>query len=301
MTQGAEDSWVELARFRDRAAAGQHALVLVAAGIDCQVVTDGARVAIRVEAANAAAAVSELAAYAADNRHSTAPPLRLRPFRAGFAGAMVYCCVLLFVYGAAARGTLSIDWLSIGDAQADLIVTGDWWRALTALGLHADDAHLFANMIAGVFLALVLSQILGSGFAWFLILVAGGLGNAANAFFQASGHAAIGASTAIFGALGLLAVLMTRYQRSFLRRGLRRWAPIAAGLMLLAFLGVEGDRIDVGGHIAGFVAGGLLGAGVLSLGEPATRVYGSAQYAFGTFALVLFAGAWFVGLAGSPI
>lgn len=298
MTEDSESSWVEVGRFRDHEAASHHALVLAAAGIDCQIVADGARVAIRVEAANAARAFAELAAYAADNRRSTPPPLRLRPPRAGLAGALIYCCLLLFVYGAEGRGTFSRDWLAAGDAQAGLIVGGEWWRALTALGLHAGYAHLAGNMVAGVFLGIALSQIIGGGLAWLLILLAGGIGNAVSALFQPADHAAIGASTAVFGALGILAVLMTRYQRSLRRYGIRRWAPVAAAVMLLAFLGLEGEQIDVGGHVAGLAAGCLLGGLLLVIGESATRQGGAAQLAFGAAALILFAGSWIVALAG---
>lgn len=298
MTDASEQGWVEVGRFRDHAAADQHALVLAAAGIDCRIVADGPRPAIQVEAADAALALSELAAYAADSRRATPPRLRLRPARDGLAGATIYCCALLFVHGAAGRETFSRDWLTAGAAAAGSIVDGQWWRALTALGLHADYGHLFSNMIAGAFLGMILSQILGSGLAWFLILLAGGLGNGFNALFQPAGHAAIGASTAVFGALGLLAMFMTRYQRSLRRQGLRRWAPVAAGVMLLAFLGMEGERIDVGGHVAGFASGLVLGAVLLAIGEPATRQEGGVQLAFGAAAVVLFAGAWLVALVG---
>jgi membrane associated rhomboid family serine protease len=297
LTEGVEDSWAEVARFGSVAEADQNALVLVAAGIDCRIVADGKGAAILVEAAKAATAFAELAGYAADNRRATPPPLRLRPPRNGLAGALIYCCALLFVYGAAERGTFARDWLSAGDAEAGLIVGGQWWRALTALGLHADYGHLFANMVAGAFLGVLLSQVLGSGLAWLLILMAGGIGNGVNALFQPAGHAAIGASTAVFGALGLLAVLMTRYQRALWRYGPRRWLPIAAGVMLLAFLGMEGERIDIGGHVAGFAAGCLIGAALVVIGEPGTRQQGVVQAACGAAALILFAGAWLVALA----
>jgi membrane associated rhomboid family serine protease len=297
LTDASEGSWVQVGRFRTVGDAEQNALVLVAAGIICRIVDEDGVPALLVEAGDAATALSELAGYAADNRRTASPPLHLRPPRAGLAGVAIYCCVLLFVYGAASRRTFSRDWLTAGDAEAGLIVDGEWWRALTALGLHADYGHLFANAVAGVFLGIVLSQILGSGLTWLLILLAGGLGNILNALFQPAGHAAIGASTAVFGALGLLAVLMTRYQKSFWRYGLRRWAPIAAGVMLLAFLGLEGERIDVGGHVGGFAAGCLLGAVLLVVGEPSTRQEGVAQLAFGAAALSLFFGAWFVALA----
>jgi len=110
VTADSEHSWVEVARFRDTDAADQHALVLVAAGIDCQIVADDGPVAIRVEAANAAKALAELAAYSADNRRLVPVPLNLRPPRAGLAGTLVYCCVLLFVYGASERGSPATGW-----------------------------------------------------------------------------------------------------------------------------------------------------------------------------------------------
>jgi membrane associated rhomboid family serine protease len=296
LSEGTEHSWVEVARFRDYDAANQHALVLVAAGIDCQIVADDGPVAIRVEAGNSARAFAELAAYSADNRRLVPVPLNLRPPRGGLAGALIYCCTLLFVYGASERQIFSSNWLAAGDAHAGLIAGGDWWRALTALTLHGDYGHLFSSLIAGVFLGIVLSQILGSGLAWLLILLAGGLGNGLSALFQPADHMAIGASTAVFGALGILVVLMMRYQRSLWRRGLRRWAPIAAGVMLLAFLGIEGERIDIGGHVAGFAAGCLIGAVLLVIGEPSTRQDGIVQVACGAAALILLAGAWLIAL-----
>ncbi len=38
-----------------------------------------------------------------------------------------------------------------------------------------------------------------------------------------------------------------------------RYAPIVAGVALLAFLGVGGERTDVLAHLAGFVTGALAG------------------------------------------
>lgn len=296
MSEDSKHDWVEVGRFGSRADAEQHALVLVAAGIDCETSPGDEGVGLLVTAANVALAHYELAAYRRDNRPSSQPPLRLRPLREGLPAALVYCCALLFVYGAASRQFLSLDWLSVGKAQAGLIVSGEWWRTLTALTLHADYGHLFSNLVAGAFLGLVLSQILGSGLAWLLILLAGGIGNGLNALIQPLDHTAIGASTAVFGALGLLAALMSKYQRSLWRPGLRRWVPIAAGVMLLAFLGIEGERIDVGAHITGFLAGCVLGGILVVIGEPSTKQERLAQYVFATTALVLLSGSWLIAL-----
>ena len=40
---------------------------------------------------------------------------------------------------------------------------------------------------------------------------------------------------------------------------LKRWSPIIGGVLLLALLGVGGERTDVLAHITGFVAGLLTG------------------------------------------
>ena len=120
-------------------------------------------------------------------------------------------------------------------------IAGEWWRAVTALGLHADLGHIGSNLVAGSLFGFFLAEILGGGLAWLMILAAGAAGNAINALIQPATHTSIGASTAVFGAVGLIAVLALRYRPRRWRRGLRRWAPLAAGIMLLAFLGTEGS------------------------------------------------------------
>lgn len=297
MSENSEDTWVEILRVRTRAEAEQFGLVIVAAGIDCHIEGHGESLVIRVNATNEARARDELAAYIQDSITSSTPPLPQRSLQEALVGALLYCCVLLFVYGAASRQMFSLDWLSAGQASAGLIVDGQWWRNFTALSLHVDVAHLTSNLVVGAFFGVLLSRIIGGGLAWLLILLAGGIGNGLSAMVQPSGHTAIGASTAVFGALGLVAVLMSKYQASAWTRGARRWVPIAAGVTLLAFLGIQGERIDVGGHIAGFVAGCLLGAGAIAIGEASVTQYGRAQYFYAALALLLFASFWQIAFA----
>lgn len=157
-------------------------------------------------------------------------------------------------------GHSSIDWIDLGSAHAARILDGQWWRLVTALTLHADWLHLVSNLgIGGIFI-LLLCRELGSGLAWFLLLAAGTLGNLANAFFQLSSHQSVGASTAVFGAVGIFAAIsMVRYPP--VRQ--RRWLlPAAASLALLALLGTEGKNTDLGAHLFGFIFG--LGVGTLT-------------------------------------
>jgi rhomboid protease GluP len=166
---------------------------------------------------------------------------------------------------------------------------------LTSLGLHADLEHLASNLVFGGFLGLLLAQLLRPGLAWLAILLGGALGNALNALLHPAAHTAVGASTAIFAALGILAALTWRRGTALWRHGLRRWLPLAAGVMLLAYLGFGGERTDIGGDIAGFAAGTALGVGLACAGDRVPQG-ASAQWIFGVPALALFALAWLLAL-----
>lgn len=149
------------------------------------------------------------------------------------------------------------DWVSLGDARSANILSGQWWRIVTALTLHADWAHLSSNLVIGGIFIVFLCRELGSGLAWSLLLSAGALGNLLNASVQPVNHSSVGASTAVFAAVGLLAALSTVRYRQNLRK---RWLlPAAAALSLLALLGTEGKNTDLGAHLFGFICGGGLG------------------------------------------
>ena len=139
---------------------------------------------------------------------------------------------------------------------------------------------------------------LGAGLAWFAIVLAAGLGNFVDAFVQPAEHTAIGASTAVFAALGLLSALMWRRQSALWPHGLRRWLPLAAGVTLLAYLGIGGDHTDVGAHAAGFAVGVIFGAGLDVFGRRLSSGP-AAQYAFGAAAFAMFALAWLIALTAA--
>lgn len=152
------------------------------------------------------------------------------------------------------------DWISRGNADAGAIRAGQWWRAVTALTLHADGLHLLGNMTIGGLFIIFLCRALGSGFAWSLLLASGALGNLLNAWIQSPRHHSVGASTTVFGAVGLLAAINFLRDRQRLRR--RWYLPLAAALALLALLGSEGENTDLGAHLFGFVVG--IGLGLLT-------------------------------------
>jgi len=171
-------------------------------------------------------------------------------------------------------GHTPVDWNLLGNAHAGKIMNGQWWRLVTALCLHADWLHLLGNLVIGGVFIVRLCRDLGSGLAWSLLLMSGGTGNLLNSYLQQPDHRAVGASTAIFGAVGILAALSLVRYRHNLRR---RWPlPVAAALGLLALLGATGERTDVGAHLFGFFCGfgiGFLAENLIGrLGAPGPQL-----------------------------
>lgn len=186
------------------------------------------------------------------------------------------------------------EWISRGNADAGAILAGEWWRTITALTLHADELHLLGNLTIGGGFIVLLCRSLGSGLGWSLLLASGTIGNFLNAWVQSPRHHSVGASTTVFGAVGLLAAINLLYNHQILRR--RWYLPLAAALALLALLGSEGENTDLGAHLFGFAAGIGLGlvTGVLRhrKGRPGTGL--NALLALICLGLVI--GAWWAAL-----
>jgi rhomboid protease GluP len=144
----------------------------------------------------------------------------------------------------------------LGRSSASAINEGEWFRAVTALTLHSGIKHLFSNIFFGGIVVFSLSTLVGTGKAWFLGLLSGFLGNMMNAWYYGSAHNSIGASTAVFGVVGILGGL--QFFSSFRERKMFAWLPFAAALAMLAFLG-SSLRTDVLAHFFGFVAGVPIG------------------------------------------
>lgn len=296
MSDDSEAELVEVSRSSSRAAAEQQALVLAAVGISSRLVVADGAAALYVSPLEAARARRELSSYARENM---APPPRPPPLAVAalyrIEGALGYCAILLFFFAAARRHAFSVDWVAAGAAQAGLIQDGAWWRTITALCLHLELDHLMSNLAFGAVAGVLVAQLLGTGLGWLAILLAGALGNALNAELHSASHTAIGASTAVFAALGILSGHAWTARSVPWRGGIRRWAPIGAGIMLLAFLGFGGERTDIGAHVMGFAVGA--GAG-FALGRTGHRIpHGpDAQQVYGVIVCALLVLAWLMAL-----
>lgn len=150
-----------------------------------------------------------------------------------------------------------LELIKAGRSSAAAITEGEIFRAVTALTLHGDYKHLFSNIFFGGIVLWALSTMTGTGLALVLALFTGFAGNVMNAFFYGSAHNSIGASTSVFGVIGVLAGL--QFFDSFREKKLGRWIPLGAALGLLAMLG-SSDKSDVMAHLFGLATGLPAGA-----------------------------------------
>ena len=218
----------------DHGAVLERSVVLDAMGIahEVQPTPDG-RWALVVDDVDSPAAEAALAAWEAENPRR--PELLARPdYGRSLAGVAAGLAILAFTVHVGVRPAGSL--VERGSADAARMLQGEWWRAATALTLHADLAHVAANAVAiSIFLGAVARR-LGPALATWLALVAGIVGNVLTALVLRGDHVSIGASTAVFGALGTLSALQVP------RRG--AWLTLGVGVALLGFLGT-GARTDL--------------------------------------------------------
>jgi len=250
--------WLVVFKCRSQAQCQELALVLQSQNIRCKIASESP-CELLVPGQELNRAREELHAYLGEAR-PLPPPLPPVPIQSsGIGGVIGYVSVLLLFAFWQSNQSFGIDWLASGRADSGAMINGQWWRSITALTLHADLAHLTANLVFGAAFGYFAAQIFGTGLAWAGILFGGSFGNYLNAWLQGPGHRSIGASTAIFAALGMLSAFTWKRWRRPGESLLRRWSPIVAGIALLAYTGTGGERTDVLAHLTGFVSGLLTG------------------------------------------
>jgi len=290
--------FVVLRRCAGRDRAEDYALVLTAKGVESAILPDGKGFKLLVAPKDAIQASYELTAYDSENQQR---PVRKRLTKLAPLNLdllLGYWITLVFFFGASSRNAFGINWLEIGSAQMGLIRAGEWWRTVTALCLHANGAHLLNNLVFGTLFLVLLSQVVGGGMSALAVLAAGAAGNVLNALVRPETHTSVGASTAVFAAVGLLAAMKQDWRHGRLSSNLRDWAPLAAGVMLLAFLGFSEGQTDILAHVFGFASGIALGAALAWQDRP-WAVDKVLQWKAACAAVAIVILAWLMAIAAS--
>lgn len=279
---------------QNRQSCADRALVLTSLRIPHQLFDDGASCAVLVPADVSAQAARELRLYDEEN-----PPPPIAPPVVGerydpMPGLIGYVLVVCLVAGMAGYSFFGSNWVAAGRVDGELIRNGEIWRLFTALTLHADVKHLLGNLVFGVFFGIFAGRLLGSGFAWLSIVLAAASGNAINVLLLEPTHRAIGASTAVFAALGIVAGYVWKGKLMRQDGWSNRFGPIVGGLALLMYTGTGGPNTDIGAHLLGFVCG--FAAGVLLIRYGAIFKNLISQPVAGAVAIGLILFSWVVAL-----
>src|SRR5690606_2943941 len=148
-----------------------------------------------------------------------------------------------------------------------LTSSGQWWRLLTAMFLHAGIFHLAFNLYFAWVIGRTCEQVFGAA-AYTLVYFGSGLiASMVSAAWQPA-SVSVGASGALFGVFGAFLGFTIR------RRGMlppefvssvRRNALILIGINLVIGFAIPG--IDVAAHVGGLVAGLGIGYAIARLAE----------------------------------
>lgn len=152
-----------------------------------------------------------------------------------------------------------------------LVQLGEWWRLLTAAFLHIGPIHLVVNMLALLMFGSELERQLGRARFLGIYLVSALGGATAIQLFGFPGGYVAGASTALYGLLGALGVLLVAN-----RQDVRGLLTLLAINVAISFL----PGVSLLGHLGGLVAGALAG-GVLVLTRRDARLQLPALAALG--------------------
>jgi membrane associated rhomboid family serine protease len=276
--------------------ANEWSLVLTAAALPYRLQVEAEEWTLLVDGDDASAASAALDAYDAERQPApvSAPPDAPGADFAWTTGLLAGLALLGF-FAVTGPGTAHSEVFERGAGAARPMLHGQPWRAVTALTLHVDAMHVLGNTVATVLLVAAVVQALGPGVALGLVVLAGAVANLLAAAVYGAGHVAVGASTATFGALGILAALRFRAAPTTHPTAARRWTIPVATVLLLTLLGTSGNA-DVLAHVLGLVSGGTLG---FLAGRRRAPLGATAQLVGALGTVLLVAAAW-AAAAWSP-
>jgi membrane associated rhomboid family serine protease len=237
----------------------------------------------------------ELWQYDQENRKQKPRNTGITPvYQNAVPGVAIYVVVICLVAWLAGEAIFNRDWFAVGRVDGELIRDGEWWRTITALTLHSGARHLAGNIVFGILFGLMAGRLVGSGIAWFGIVVASAAANFLNTSLLESAHRSIGASTAVFAALGLVSGFVWRAKLMTQDRWPYRLGPIVGGIALLAYTGTGNADTDIGAHLAGFVCGFVAGMALTMAAKYLTLRY--LQLLSGITSIAIIVLAWIVAL-----
>jgi len=235
-----------------------YGLVLDAYDLPYSTIRSGIGWKILVDETNHDRALGLIEQYLEENQHNSLPDAQeAKTYQRTYSGIWVSLILMACSITVNMSGNVDKIVREYG-ASAYNILNGEIYRTVTALMLHSNYPHLAGNMVGIAVFGTAVCNITGAGVGWLMILLTGILGNLANAALFRYGHISIGASTSVFGAVGILSAYQLSRKIRIAGQRMKAWLPLAGGLALLGLLG-SSKHSDLTAHLFGFIAGILLG------------------------------------------
>ncbi len=262
-----EEEWVDIGSYHSLDDAYDHGLVALAMGesIRVEASEQPGQFDLRAEVEAAPKISAEITEYENEISQTALPtviPSNWTKHPAGWLYVLVWAASLVTVFHSQSQDPTLAD--RYASSSIGLIGRGEWWRPFTALFLHGDGPHIVGNLASGTVFGVLVAKSIGPLKGWIVILLAGAAGNAITSIVTYPEYfSSLGASTAVFGALGILSGtgLVENVREDVRMPWVRSFAPLLAGFILLGWLGgaAPGSNTDVFGHVFGFCAGVVAG------------------------------------------
>jgi membrane associated rhomboid family serine protease len=274
----APEALVEAGRYRNAQDGFEHGLAVLALGDAYWLLAGEGGFRLLVEPAAADRAREQLARFDRENAGWPPQPVLDGPARPlDLLTPLIWAIVVIAAFR---EQTLHPPWTDAGLLDRAAMLRGEWWRPFTALFLHGDASHLASNLLGGLLAFAAVASTFGRRRGWLLLALSAVAGNVAVALAHTGeAYRSLGASTAIFAAVGLLTGramgLVARHRRAHRWRAF--FLPVATGLTVLGLQGAgDSGQVDVMAHVAGFIAGILFGFLPARAAPPAPDAHSSA-------------------------
>jgi rhomboid protease GluP len=149
--------------------------------------------------------------------------------------------------------------LDLGALRPSLVKTGQWWRLISVMFLHASIIHILFNGFALYQIGRELEKFYGSARLLLIYFLTGLSGALASMFFGPINEVAVGASGAIFGLFGALAAFYGRNRQQLGRAGMRQFQSVIVLILINLAISATIPNIDNSAHIGGVLGGLVLG------------------------------------------
>ncbi len=150
----------------------------------------------------------------------------------------------------------AMDLLEWGGNRRLETTSGDWWRLISSMFVHAGFMHLMLNAYALVLASIFIEPLIGP-VRYAIIYFAAGIAGGIASLWWHENTVSIGASGAIFGLFGtiLSATLTNVIEKQDKKMILILFGPYVLINLIIGFMGGVDNAAHIGGFVAGIIGG----------------------------------------------